>query len=352
MINFQVLNRSLPARVIQHFVFWILSYYILIHVFASSSEIQSTDQIYTMVFLFTIAIGVYVNLFLLIPVFLNKGRYISYGLLLASCVLASAYLNQLTFTLIIDLILPGYYFISYFSFIDILKIMVAFIGITSLIKLSKGYFLLLEARAQLLQMQKEKSEAELQALRAQVNPHFLFNSLNSIYAMVLKRSDKASETILKLSDILRYILYETSNEYVKLATELEHMQAYIGLQKIRSGPNAKIEVTINGEPHSRKIAPLLFLPLIENSFKHGVKGETGPSFIIMKWEIEDRLIRFVVENNKGQAEEAHDDRHNGIGIINLKKRLDMAYPGKHHFEISETEDRFKAELLIWSENES
>jgi sensor histidine kinase YesM len=347
-MNFQAIYHSAPARILQHLVFWGLSYYILVHVFASSSEIQSTDHIYTVVFIFTIAVGVYTNIFILIPIFLNKGRYVSYVLLLALCIGASSYLNQLTFSHIIDFFLPGYYFISYFRFIDILKFMVAFILATSLIKLSKGHFQLLEARNQLIQIQREKSESELQALRAQVNPHFLFNSLNSVYALVLKRSDKAAETILRLSDILRYILYETRKERVELSTELAHMQDYIALQQIRSGPAAKIEVKVNGEPKNREIAPLLFLPLIENSFKHGIKGDTGPAFVFMEWTIEDDFIRFVTENNKGHANEVSGDKNTGIGLENLKKRLNMAYPGKHSFEIIEMEDRFRTDLVIQS----
>jgi sensor histidine kinase YesM len=346
------LRKSVPARIVQHAAFWGLSYYILVHVFASSSEIQSTDYIYTGVFLITIATGVYINLLLLIPFFLNQGKYFLYGSLLVTDLLAATFFNQLAFSRIIDFFLPGYYFISYFSFIDILKFMAAFIGITSLFKLSKGYFLLLEARGELIQLQKERTDAELQALRAQINPHFLFNSLNSIYALVLKHSEKAPETILKLSDLLRYILYETGKERVDLSDELDHMQDYISLQKIRSGADAKIEVKITGKPKNRKIAPLLFLPLIENSFKHGIKGDTGPAFVMMEWNIDESSVRFVVENNMGHAEDIHSENHHGIGLENLKKRLAMAYPGNHRFEISESENRFKADLLINSENET
>jgi sensor histidine kinase YesM len=351
-MNFSILYKSLLARLIHHLAFWGLSYYVLVHVFASSSEIQPTDHIYTAVFLLTIAIGVYVNLYFLIPLFLNKGKYFLYGILLVICVVGSTYLNQLTFEHIIDFFLPGYYFISYLDFIDLLKYFAAFIGITSLIKLSKGYFLLLEARNQLMKMQKEKSEAELNALKTQVNPHFLFNGLNSIYSLVLKNSDKAPETILKLSEILRYIIYETRKEQVDLKTELDYMQYYIDIQKLRSGSLAKIEVSISGNPDNRKIAPLLFLPLIENSFKHGIKGETGPTFVMLEWTIGEGYIRFVAENNKGQTDDVGSDQHNGIGLENLKQRLDMAYPGKHHFEITETENRFKVELKIQTTHET
>jgi sensor histidine kinase YesM len=351
-MNVSIIYRSFPARLVHHLIFWSLSYYILVHVFASSSEIQQADHIYTAVFLLIIAIGVYINFYLLIPLFLNKGKYLMYGISLVLCIAGSTYLNQITFEHIIDFFLPGYYFISYFNFIDLLKFFSAFIGITSLIKLSKGYFMLLEARNQLMKMQKEKSEAELNALRVQVNPHFLFNGLNSIYSLALNRPDKAPETILKLSEILRYILYETRKAQVDLKRELDYMQYYIDIQKLRSGSLAKIDVRITGNPDNRKIAPLLFLPLIENSFKHGIKGETGPVFVILEWTIGEDHIAFVAENNKRETGDDELDQHMGIGLENLKQRLHMAYPGRHHFEITETANRFRVELQIRTTDET
>ena len=350
-MNFLHLYKLSLFRIFQHLVFWGLSYYILVNVFASSSEIQPTDHIYTAVFLLTIAIGVYFNLYFLIPFILNKGKYFLYLILLILCIAGSTYLNQLTFGHIIDFFLPGYYFISYFDFFNLLKFFAAFIGITSLIKLSKSYFLLLETRNQLMKIQKEKTDAELQALRNQVNPHFLFNGLNSIYSLVLKHSEKAPETILKLSEILRYIIYETRKEKVDLKKELDYMQHYIDIQKLRSDPRAKIDTRISGDPDNRKIAPLLFLPLIENSFKHGIKGETGSTFVILEWIIEKDTIRFVAENNKGQSEDADTEKKHGIGLENLKQRLEMTYPGKHQFETKETEDRFIATLEIQTADE-
>lgn len=351
-MNFQLLFKSSVFRIILHAGFWGLSFYMLVHVFTSSSNIEPTDYIYTAVFLLTIAVGVYINLYLLIPLLLNKGKYFEYALFLVLCIMGSTYLNMMTFEHLIDFFLPGYYFISYFEFIDLLKFFTAFILVTSLIKLSKGYFLLLETRNQLMKIQKEKSEAELNALKVQVNPHFLFNGLNSIYSLVLKHSEKAPDTILKLSEILRYIIYETGKEEVDLKREIEYMQHYIDIQKLRSGPQAKIEVRISGDPDKRKIAPLLFLPLIENSFKHGIKGETGPTFVIFEWTVEEGFIRFVAENNKGKSDLEDIGKHSGIGLQNLKQRLDMTYPGKHIFEITETDDRFKAALHIKTGNET
>ena len=337
---------------IQHLAFWGLSYYVLIHVFASSSEIQPADHLYTGIFLLTLAVAVYLNLYLLIPHLLNRKKFIPYAVSLVLCIASGAYLNQVTFGHFIDIILPGYYFISYFDYTDLLRFFSAFIGITSLIKLSKGYFLLLETRNQLMRIQKEKSDAELNALKVQINPHFLFNGLNSIYSLVIHHSGEAAGTILKLSDILRYILYETRNETVDLKKELDYMQDYIHIQKLRSGPLATIEVRISGDPGDRKITPLLFLPLIENSFKHGIKGDTGSTFVNLEWTIGEGFVRFVAENNRGSRGENENDGKGGIGLWNLEQRLKLTYPGRHQLKITETEDRFKVELTIHTNHET
>ncbi len=351
-MNGHPLLTALWARILHHLAFWSISYYILVHAFTSSAEIQPVDYIYTVVFLITMAIGVYLNLYLLIPLFLNTRRYFLFSGLLATCILAGTWFNLLVFSNLIDLFLPGYYFISYFDFADILKFMAAFIGITSLFKLSKGYFILLGTRNQITRLQKEKADAELQALRAQINPHFLFNSLNSIYSMVLKNSEKAPETILRLSEILRYILYETRKERVALSTEINYMQDYISLQRLRCGSNARIDVKINGAADDRKITPLLFLPLIENSFKHGIKGETGPVFVNLEWTVRDNSVMFTAENNKGQADDEEPDRPKGIGLENLKKRLEMAYRDHHQFDVTETENRFNVCLTIYTKEDA
>ena len=169
---------------------------------------------------------------------------------------------------------------------------------------------------------------------------------------MLKQSEKAPETILKLSGLLRYILYETRRERVELTTELDHMREYVDLQRIRSGPQAEIEFTVNGNPGNRTLAPLLFLPLIENSFKHGIKGETGAVFVRMECTIDEGSIRFVTENNKGLADEIPGENRRGIGLEILTRRMGMVYPGKHRFEISGTETRFKTELVIYTQDET
>ena len=163
---------------VQHLLFWSLSFYILLNIFSGSSSFQKIDFIYTGIFLISLLVPVELNSFVFIPRFLNRRRYLIYGFLfLASLVLFSLF-NQFLFNRLIDEILPGYYFISYYSYFDILKFFLIFIVVTTLLHLSKEWFELNENRQKVILLEKEKIDAELKALSNQVNPHFLFNSLN------------------------------------------------------------------------------------------------------------------------------------------------------------------------------
>jgi len=322
----EFLLRILRQRWLQHLLFWGVAWYLLLRLFASSSILLPIDYIYTSVFLVTLALGVTVNLFILIPLFLARQRYLLYGLLLALSVALFAWLNMLTFSRFIDYILPGYYFISYYDYSDLLKFFVAFTLITTLLKLSKGWFLLMDARNKLARLEKEHAQAALETLKGQINPHFLFNSLNTLYSLVLKKSETALEMILKLSGFLRYLLYETSAGRVDLAKEISYMQDYVELQKLRSGDQASITFQVTGDPAGKQIAPLLFLPLVENSFKHGIKGETGKTFVDILFSIGEKEITFTARNNHGSADALLRNETHGIGLGNLRKRLEYLYP--------------------------
>ena len=342
-----LLLRFVRLRWLQHLLFWGIAYYMMLHLFASSGEIRQIDYIYTAVFLVTLALCVNINIFVLIPLFLARQRYFLYGLLVIFSVCFFAWLNKLTFSKFIDAILPGYYFISYYEYGDLLKFFVGVTLITTLLKLSKGWFLLMDARNKLSLLEKEHTMSALEALKGQINPHFLFNSLNTLYSLVLKKSEKAPELILKLSGFLRYILYETSGGFVDLDKEISYMQDYVELQKLRSGEQASINFRVKGRAEGKKIAPLLFLPLVENSFKHGIKGGTGLTFVDILWSIEERVLEFTTRNNKGFADVPVMNEYHGIGLSNLRKRLEYLYPGNFTLETRDEEgDVYFVKLIV------
>jgi sensor histidine kinase YesM len=333
-------------RVLQHTLFWLLSYYILLRVFANADKIQKIDYIYTVLFHTTMMIGVYINLVLLIPKILSKRNFIFYIVTLLIVIASTTELNILFFDKLVDFILPGYYFISYYEFGDIIKFVIVFIVIASLIKLAKSWFTISEINKKVIELQKEKTEFELKALKGQINPHFLFNSLNGIYSLALSRSEKTSEIVLMLSDIMRYIIYEASANFVNLKKEVKCLQDYIALQKLRSDDRATITVDISGELEHKQIAPLIFFPLVENSFKHGIKGVTGKSFVTLKLIAGETNIAFIIENNKGITDNVENNTYKGIGLENVRQRLQMIYPHKHQFKITDTAETFKVEITI------
>ena len=195
-------------------------------------------------------------------------------------------------------------------------------------------------------LEKLNIETELKFLKSQINPHFLFNSLNSVYALTLTKSDKAPEVVLKLSEILRYILYDGGEKVVGLEKELEYLKNYLELEKIRYGNRLQIEMNISGDPSGKEIAPMLFLPFVENSFKHGVNSNIGNTFIKIHVIIDESQIVFNIENNK-PSNNLNDGigYQGGIGIENVKKRLALLYPAKHSLDISEG-DTFLVNLRI------
>lgn len=338
----------IPAgnRIVQHVLFWTASFTFLVNFFKTSGELTKIDFIYTFLFHISLAAAVYVNIWLLIPLLLRKSRYLLYLGSVVALIYLAALLNQLTFEKLVDIILPGYYFISYYELDDILKFVFVYVALSSLLKLSKGWFMLMETNRKLLLLEKEKTAAELQALKSQVNPHFLFNSLNNIYSLSLDGSPQTPEVILRLSDLMRYMIYESNEPEVPLKKELTCIRNYIELQKIRSGKEASISYDFTGKIEDQKIAPLLFLPFIENGFKHGVKAETTGGFINIRISLNDKDLYFSVENNKGQVDEVENEQGRGIGLQNAKRRLELIYPDKHVLEIDDREDIYTVKLKI------
>jgi hypothetical protein len=342
----QFINKISGIRILQHLLFWALSFVILLYFFNTSNKIEKIDIIYTAIFHVSLITGVYLNLLLLIPFFLKKDRYLLYLLLLTAVIAGTAGFNMLTFNKLIDYLLPGYYFISYYEFDDILIFVIVYIGLTTLLKLSKSWFRLMEADRKLIHAEKEKINTELLALRSQINPHFLFNSLNSVYSLALHRSVKTPAVILKISDLMRYMLYEANEDKVPIRNELNFIRNYFELQKLRSDDQAEIKLNITGAVKDQKIAPLLFLPFIENSFKHGVKGDPQGGFTRVDINVTDSEIQLDVINNKGKIDEVEKGNFQGIGLQNARRRLELLYPGNYNLSINDMNESFEIKLKV------
>jgi two-component sensor histidine kinase len=340
------LSAILRNALLQHLAFWVLAYYVLLNIFAGSDTKQPIDYIYTGIFLGTLFIPVALNLFVFIPKLLNTGRYIPYGIVILSGLFVFCFFNMLLFDRLIDFILPGYYFISYYSYGDLLNFFTVFLILTTLLKLSKEWFDLSKARQKITLLEKEKLGAELKALMNQVNPHFLFNSLNVLYSLAMKKKSETPDAIIRLSDILRYVIYESNRETVTLNSEMELLNNYLQLQQYRIDASAKIEFKTDVTDGNTRIAPMLLLPLLENSFKHGVMGDTGDTFIRLKLSQQMNRVYFTIENNKGILAEQPVQKVGGVGLENIRNRLQLIYPNNHTFDVTDTDLNFKVELTI------
>ena len=198
------------------------------------------------------------------------------------------------------------------------------------------------------EIEKAAAEAELSALKSQVNPHFLFNTLNNIYSLIPIDQDKAQEAVHDLSGLMRHILYESDSPTVSLSGEADFLKDYIKLMGMRCSPDVRIDVSLPENGTDRQVAPMLFLPLVENAFKHGISPD-GDSFIKIDLHEEGEYVSCLVENSYHPKDKS-DRSGSGIGIKNLCRRLDMLYPGKYSFEYGKVQNLFRCLLRIDTES--
>lgn len=191
-------------------------------------------------------------------------------------------------------------------------------------------------------LENEKLISELAFLKSQINPHFLFNSLNNIYSLAYQKSDKTPEAVLKLSEIMRYMLYESNENTVKLDDEIRYVENYIELQKLRFKDKVYIKFEIDGDTRDKKITPLVLISFVENAFKHGIATDKDNPLTIVLNVTSDKLF-FQVINKKSNL---NKDETGGIGLQNVKRRLDLLYKGDYRLHIEDTEAVYNCELYL------
>lgn len=195
---------------------------------------------------------------------------------------------------------------------------------------------------------KERRDNELRHLKAQLNPHFLFNTLNNLYGLSVAESKKLPDLMLKLSDLLRYSLYDTGHDYVSLQKELDYIGNYVELERIRLSDKIRIIMEMDGDILGRNIAPLLLIVFIENSFKYLSSARDRQGFVQIKFDLQDGRLRMNVKNSLDPAHVADENRQlkGGLGLNNVRQRLDLIYPNKHTLEITRSPDCFEVKLQI------
>ena len=211
--------------------------------------------------------------------------------------------------------------------------------ITVIIAVSHWLFVNIKA---IVKLKNEKKKTELMHLQSQVNPHFFFNMLNNLYGLVDKDSEQAKKLILKLSDMMRYSIYEGQKDYVTLQQEIDFINNYIALHKMRYHKNISINFDVDIENEDLKLMPLLFIILVENAFKHGVEVLRDNAFVNISIISNQNAITLNVKNNFDPKEQSYK----GIGLENLKRRLELAYSKKHEFTHAINDDIYTANLKL------
>src|SRR6476660_4177377 len=339
-------ENSKGVHILQHILFALLSLFILLNIFKTSSTPARVDYIYTVLFLTTIFPVIYLHLYWLLPNLSRRNATVYYVIPLLLVTAFFVWVNVQLFDHWSIKLFPGFFFISYYKWWEIVLFFFVFISVTTLLKLSKSWFVVNRLQRQLLEIDRQRVQAELKALKAQINPHFFFNTLNSIYSMSLDRDERLPGTVLQLSELMRYFLYESRDDLVPLSREIHVLNDYIALQRIRSDEKLKIKTEMEEDHGQQKIAPLLLIAFVENAFKHGAKGSTGDVFINIKLTTAQNTINFRVENNKGVVDEAGKDDQGGLGLDNVKRRLELIYPQRHKLLIENSDKIFLVELQL------
>ena len=355
---------------VHHLVFWAIYHFTWWTLYEGSVSRAFSNLLYgpvTFKFLCYVvfqALGVYFCLYYLIPKYLEKGRYVPFFVWLITTILITAIIILLGYHLgaylygqdvnVVFNIPPGQ---PLFLFKQTLPSTVGAMTMGMSIKLAKNYLRAqeqrrvfeLEAKEQQRILEKEKLETELKFLRSQFNPHFLFNTINSIFVLINKNSALASDSLAKFSELLRYQLYECNESQIPLTTEVSYLKSFIELETLRLDEHCDIRVDTPNQPiGSLTIAPFILMPFIENAFKHVSQNSLEPNWIHMQWRVEGRDLIFRIENSTDfQAKHAPDAvACRGLGLENVRRRLALLYKHQHRIDIQNGERCFVVTLNL------
>lgn len=338
---FRVLNRINHVG-IRHLLFWSVVWLLLVR-FDGSDYSLAARSFNELINVFFYAAIVYFNLLYLIPNYLNKKRFLNYAFLLIA----------LTF-----IVTPLKLIVFYFRFSTFPQLQ------QELLTNLNGYFLLnffvvsgstiyqiisdwLSQLREKQELETQTMQSELRFLKSQINPHFLFNTLNNLYALTLKKSDKAPEIVIKLSEMMRYMLYECNEKRVPLSKEVNYLRNYLDLERLRQSDKIRIQFAVDGMVGDQMIAPLLFIPFLENSFKHGLNTQIREGFVEIKMKVDQQRVEFHIENSKGDAIPRPNSRPSGgIGLVNVRRRLNILYPDRYSLLISDNPNTYAVDLTI------
>ncbi len=297
-----------------------------------------------LIYVFFYALIVYYNLLYLIPHYLSRKKFFQYALLLVLTVVVVTPIKILVLYLRFTGI-PDFQQSLVNNQMLILVSDFSVLGASTIFQIVTDWARHLKERQEL---ETQTMQSELNFLKSQINPHFLFNTLNNLYALTLKKDEKAPEIVIKLSEMMRYMLYECNEKRVPLAKEIHYIQNYLDLEQLRQGEKVNISFEVQGNPGNYTIAPLLFIPFLENSFKHGLSNNIAPGFVNINLSIEGSVVHFNIENSKPEKAPLPNPnrRSGGIGLVNVHRRLNLIYPDQYDLRIDNKPKTYVVDLQL------
>ncbi len=344
-------NRLHKISFWHHIIFW--SIYFLFNTFRWG--IYFNDYIYSLktnLLGFPIHIALcYFNIYFLMPKFLFKKKYVSYVILILSAIFLMVLAKfNLTYILIGSDVWPeGPESINALTLNYTVDMMIGELYVITFVTAIKVTLDFLKEQKRVADLEKNQLETELLFLKTQISPHFFFNTLNNIHSLALEKSSKTPKIILRLSELMRYLLYETRFERQTLENEILCIQNYLDLEKIRHDGMLKINMSISGDIQDKQIAPIILLTFVENAFKHGVNKNIGIIKVDIDFTIEEDFLYFTITNPLPKVTEFKNELNSssGIGLENVKKRLNLGYNQKdYELTITNDDETFTVKLKI------
>jgi len=332
------------SKTVYHLGFWLFAYFFWIYIFRNNALVLTHTITIQFCYLVFIAANYYFNTAFAIPYLLNRKKYLAFFAAFMAMIFVTAWLR-----VPISLLVRKYLFgIENNSFNTLTVFYESFINIfvwVFVIVAAKLTYDRIRSQVYIEQIEKEKAANELMFLRAQFNPHFLFNSINSIYAHIDKSNKNARGMLLTFSEMLRYQLYECNVEQIEIAKELNYISNYIALQKSRIDDRISVSFCHNIGNKAIYIAPLILITFIENAFKYVGFSEAHENKIDIKLSYDNGSLSFMIFNTKDSLTN-RPEHSSGLGIANAKRRLELLYPNRHSLKIDETESDYTVFLTL------
>ena len=340
---FDRIYHILTLRPVYHTLFWVTLYGAMVSFVLESNESVQSVLANEFISLCFFAVLVYFNLFYLVPNYLARNVLLYLGLVLAASFLVTPikilvlYIKFSDLPAAQDKLVKSQVFLFLESFLVTL--------LSTVLRVFTDWW---RYQREKQNLQTQTIQSELRFLKSQINPHCLFYTLNNLYALTLKKSDKAPEIVLKLSEIMRYMLYECNEKRVLLSKEIQYIHNYLDLEQLRQTGQADIQFTTEGHISDQLIAPLLFVPFLENSFKHGLNHHVqGGGFVRLNLKVRGEDLEFFIENSKPErAPRLEHPRSGGIGLTNVRQRLQILYPDNYTLDVQDEPHRYAVTLYL------